>query len=353
MKTIVRLSLKALLAIAVSSMATSCRKDLCYTHYRALKINFEWDQVWERNNGVDQKSLWEQRDHDFEYSDLDPDKADDVTILVYNFDNLDDVMVMYSDNVSADVAIPSGINSIMMFNENVKYVDFNNLSERHSATITAHEKTRTTYTPKPGELTVREPDMLYGCYLSQLDEIAFHDSRELDVLMTPLTFKYEIHFMFTRGVHHVYLARGALTGMARGVYMRDGGTTEETATILFDDCVECEHGGLRTDILSFGLPDFVDSDFNGPEPSRVVSRDKPAQKAASNLLTLEVMLTNGSLKYFYFDVTDQLALQPTGGVIFVDGLEIDDDENIGSGGGIIADLDDWSNVVDVHIPFEP
>jgi hypothetical protein len=65
------------------------------------------------------------------------------------------------------------------------------------------------------------------------------------------------------------------------------------------------------------------------------------------------MLTNGSLKYFYFDVTDQLALQPTGGVIFVDGLEIDDDENIGSGGGIIADLDDWSNVVDVHIPFEP
>ena len=42
----------------------------------------------------------------------------------------------------------------------------------------------------------------------------------------------------------------------------------------------------------------------------------------SHALNLEVRLKNGIIKNFYFDVSDQIAKQPQGGVIVVKGIEI-------------------------------
>ena len=67
-------------------------------------------------------------------------------------------------------------------------------------------------------------------------------------------------------------------------------------------------------------------------------------------LSLEVMLTNGSTKTFELDVTDQLADQPRGGVITVQGLEITDEEG-GVGGGFDVDVGGWEDYIDIPVPL--
>ena len=347
---IIKTFIAAILVIIFATSLTSCRKGLCYNHYRALGVTFEWDQVWERDYGANIQGSWGNRKTDKTYHELIPDIANDVTVIVYNVEDDDDISVMYVGNASASVSVSDGENSLLFFNEDVKYVDFNDLHDRYSATITAHEYIRSTYDALPGEVTVREPDMIYGSYVSRLAEILNHERQDLEILMTPLTFTYVVHFTFARGAEHVSLARGALTGMARGVYLRDGCTTPDEATILFDGCEACDHGFI-SDVVSFGLPDFHDEAYNGADPHRDLGKQRSS--AAVNRLNLEVRLTNGSIKNFWFDVTDQLAKQPMGGVIAVDGLIIEDDENIGSGGGLDVEVDSWGDTIETVVPFDP
>ena len=62
------------------------------------------------------------------------------------------------------------------------------------------------------------------------------------------------------------------------------------------------------------------------------------------------MLPDGSIKVFEFDITDQMAKQPRGGVITVSGLTIDEYE-FGGGGGFDVDVDDWGPYEDVELEF--
>ncbi|MBO7281409.1 MAG: DUF5119 domain-containing protein, partial [Bacteroidaceae bacterium] len=67
-------------------------------------------------------------------------------------------------------------------------------------------------------------------------------------------------------------------------------------------------------------------------------------------LSVELLLKNGNFQQHDFDVTDQVMMQPHGGVIVIDGIEIDEtiDE---SGGGFQVEVDDWGNDVDVPLPI--
>jgi len=68
------------------------------------------------------------------------------------------------------------------------------------------------------------------------------------------------------------------------------------------------------------------------------------------MLNLEVMMKNGKLKEFEFDVTDQLSAQPRGGVITVDGLEVTDEE-AGNESGFDVDVDGWGRYEDIELPL--
>ena len=68
-------------------------------------------------------------------------------------------------------------------------------------------------------------------------------------------------------------------------------------------------------------------------------------------LNLEVRLHNGKIKTFEFDVTDQLAQQPRGGVITVSGLEISEQE-AGGGAGFDAEVEGWGEFKDIELPLE-
>ena len=66
-------------------------------------------------------------------------------------------------------------------------------------------------------------------------------------------------------------------------------------------------------------------------------------------LNLEVMLPDGGIKVFEFDISEQMADQPRGGVIVVSGLKVDSGD-FGSGGGFDVDVGGWGEYEDIILP---
>ena len=62
-------------------------------------------------------------------------------------------------------------------------------------------------------------------------------------------------------------------------------------------------------------------------------------------------MKNGKIKSFDFDVTDQVEVQPQGGVIVVSGIEISDEEGESGGSGFDVDIDDWGEYEDIELPL--
>jgi hypothetical protein len=342
-----------IITLMVASISlSSCRKTLCYDHYRSLNVLLDWDQVWERSIDFDLSTHWEIAD--IGYHELIPDPADDFTVITYNIEDHNDISVVYSNHNTADVAISDAVCSFLLFNHDLNHIEFNDIADRRSANVTCQKATRSTYAGDPSEITVAEPDMLYGAYISELDAIDIHEHKRMPVLMTPITFTYHILFLFKYGENNISQARGALSGMAYRAYLRSGDTSDEEATILFDN-VKKYPGGYRAEVRTFGVPNYIDEQFNGPTPIHAPNKNNDKTNGQSRqILNFEVKLTGGSIKNFFIDVTDQLVRQPTGGVITVTDLCIDDDENKSIGdSGLDVDLGDWENTIDIQIPFNP
>ena len=121
--------------------------------------------------------------------------------------------------------------------------------------------------------------------------------------------------------------------MLYGSYMD---TSDEAATVLYDCTVE--DFGTQALVRSFGIPDFPNEHY-GTRAERKYG------------LNLEVRLKNGKIKSFDFDVTDQVAAQPQGGVIVVKGIEISDEEGTEGGSGFDVDVEDWGDYEDIELPL--
>ena len=178
--------------------------------------------------------------------------------------------------------------------------------------------------------------MLYGNYRESYIAVLTMEPDIMAVTMHPLVFTYLVRYEFSHGLEYVALARGALSGMAESVWLNSGHTSEGPATILYDCTIE--DFGTQALVRSFGVPDFPNEHYSVKAPHTYA-------------LNLEVRLRNGNIKSFDFDVTDQVALQPQGGVIIVDGIEISDEEGWSGGSGFDVDIDDWGEYEDVEIPF--
>ena len=346
MKSMTRLTY--ITAALVLTTLTGCRKDLCYNHYREVTVTTDYEQEWERNNGFDVRSAWDDDVLGHAYEDFTPAPGQLVACLIYNKDTGTST-ITYLTEQTEHITMPAGNNSLMFFNNENDVMEFYNLDDRTTAMCVTVQRSRATYSPESDEeVTVAEPEMMYGCYLSDVDTVGIHEKRDLQAHMTPLVYTYVINVRFDHGLEYVSLARGAVSGMARGVFLRDGGTTAETATILFDECI-ITNRGLVTKLYAYGPPNYLDSDFNGPAPSRSLYNSSTGNQR----LNIEVMLSNGTIKEFYFDISDQIALQPTGGLITVSGARVEDDEAVaGDGSGWDPTLDNWTTVDETLNPTE-
>ena len=95
--------------------------------------------------------------------------------------------------------------------------------------------------------------------------------------------------------------------------------------------------GVEAVVTSFGVPGF------SPD-TRTTRADN------THGVNLEVMLTNGALKNFDFDITDQMAQQPRGGVITVSGLTVSREEAAVESGFDVV-VDGWGEYEDIEMPL--
>lgn len=155
----------------------------------------------------------------------------------------------------------------------------------------------------------------------------------IDVTLRPLVFGYLVRFEFESGLEYVGVARGALAGMAESVFLYDGHTGKEKATILYD--CEITDWGVQAFVNTFGISDFPNDSYS--------------RAGDFYGLTLEVRLRNGKMLQFDYDVSEQIAAQPHGGVVVVSGIVIGEDDGSEGGSGFDVDIDDWGDYEDIII----
>lgn len=322
-------------------------KDLCFDHdihapESDVRVTAQYEKEWQYTyeGGTDWKSYpaWK-NSFGMEYDSLRPGIPSGLRVQLYNADGSNDIV-----NIAPQgdvVYMRPGEHSLLFYNNDTEYIVFDEMQSFASAKATTRTRTRASYTGNAfmgtaSENTVNQPDMLYGSYVDSYTMVRSDAVKELSVTMHPLVFTYLVRYEFSHGVEYVSLARGALAGMAQSVWLNSGHTSKEAATILYD-CTK-EDFGAQALVRSFGVPDFPNEHYGKKAVNRYA-------------LNLEVRLKNGKVKSFDFDVTDQVAAQPQGGVIVVKGISISDDEGMEGGGAFDVTVEDWGDYKDIELPL--
>lgn len=328
-----------MIGVLLMLVLAGCRKELCYNHdEHAMTVKLhaiaEWEQEWERMYEIDWKNIWKQ-EWNPSYDDLRPEPADGIRAIVYCDDGDYDNANLQSNG--GRLPVHEGKHSVLLYNNDTEYIVFDDLSISALATATTRTVSRASLpVMHSDEPTVNQPDQLYGCYIEEYIGEKTLEPIELNVMMRPLTYTYYIRYNFSNGLKYVALARGALAGMSEDVYLYDGHTDSETATILFD--CELKDFGAEAKVRSFGVPNYPGDHYTRADGT-----------PAYYTLNLEVMLNNGKLKEFMFDVTDQINAQPRGGVITVRDIAISDEEGLEGSGGFQPDINDWGEWQDIPL----
>ncbi len=332
--------------IAMLPILVSCRQELCYNHFPSTDVQFSWEQVWERDYGMHHAATWNAHFYGFGYADLNPNLPEWVNLVKFNSDgsNEDNFLNVKGGNIRIDND-KSG--SFLFYNGDTEYIVLQDMASLSDARATTTSRSRSgdalhyLRSLASDTRTANPPDLLFAAYVDEVPFINYHETLRMPVRMQPLVYTYVIRYEFEYGLNHVALARGAIGGMAESVYLRTGVTSDETAILLYD-CTKTDYG-CEAHVRSFGVPSF---------PDEYYGKVKAVDNVIPVAINLELMLTNGKYVEFNFDVSDQMASQPRGGVITVKGIRVEDDQNIGdSSGAFDVDISDWGDPIDVVLPL--
>lgn len=328
-------------------LLTGCRKDLCYDHEThverveymlALSYNIEWEYNLEDH--IDWEEYWNE-DFGIPYDSIRPDKPEGVRVHVFDANGRSEIVRNLDTHGETLHFNQEGYHSMLFHNNDTEYIVYSGMESFSSAYATTRGVNRSSYkgnsqmTRAEDEVTVNPPDILFGAYMDSIYVKESIDVDTMSVTLHPLTFTYLIRYEIDKGAEHVVLARGALAGMARGVDLSSGHTSEEDATVLFDATVTSF--GAEALVMSFGVPDYPN--------------DRYTRNSRQYGLNLEVRLKDGSTQQFEFDITDQVAKQPHGGVIVVDDIEVEMKEVGGDtgGGGFDVGVEGWGDAIDIPL----
>ncbi len=324
-------------AAIIATLTSGCdHKELCFDHLDHaprynVSISASYNLVWEipYRNQTDWLHNWDSS-MGVAYESLNPAIPDGLRVVSYTGNS-----IPHSFNIPAEgsgITLPKGYQSLLFYNNDTEYIMIVDEDSYALAMATTRARTRQSY-KRDNEFTVAPPDMLFGNWKDDFVNLANSTPETIPVTMHPLTFSYMIRYEFSHGIEYVALARGALAGMAQGVYLHSGVNSDSPATLLFD--CEVKPWGIETVVKSFGLPGFPNVDYH---------------RATSDFtLNLEVLLKNGKILSFDADVTTQMSIQPYGGVIYAGPFEIPDDIGTNNSSGFAVSVDDWGDEQDVDI----
>lgn len=325
--------------LLVGILMTGCRKELCYDHSEHapgvyLDVKAQWEQVWERDYGCDWKNHWSS-EWGIAYEAFTPKVPEGLRLRTYKGEQPLEVFNLEPAGELVTLK-EEGTYSLLFHNNDTEYIVYDGLSVSTRATATTRTVSRSGFRSlHEGERTINPPDMLYGKYISDYEGMRKVGAELMDITMRPLVYTYYIRFEFAKGLEHVVKACGAIAGMAEKVYLYDGHTGEEAATILFD-CWLTETG-VEAEVKTFGAPNYPGDHYN-----------RTREGSQPFMLSLEVLLKNGTSQAFDFDIAEQMKNQPRGGVIVMDGIEVPE---LGTGGGFDVDVDEWGDVIEIPLPI--
>ncbi len=331
-----------LLASAVAVMSlTSCRKELCYNHFRTAAISLSWEREWERDYGMSHSTTWDAALHGYEYHTLRPDIPEWVILMKYLEDGTarEEYLTTDGGEIGMD---ETGTQSFLLYNGDTEYIILSDMASHATARASTTTRTRSSISyilqKFPSARSTNPPDMLYAAYIEDLPFVDLHEVKDLPVRMQPLVYTYVIRYEFEHGLEKVALARGALGGMAESVYLRNGSTSDEPSVILYE--CDIKGYGCEAHVNSFGIPGFPDEYYG-----RAYENSNPRPYT----LNLEVMLKNGEILEFDYDISDQIEKQPRGGVIRISGIRIEDEEGLVDSGFDVT-VEDWGAHEDIIMP---
>ncbi len=334
---ILTLSTACLLACTMSS----CRKELCYNHFRTASVALDWEHEWERDYGMSHSTTWDADLHGFDYESLRPGRPEWVTMVTYTDDDNPREDFMPAEGGDVNVGDPSK-QTYLFYNNDTEYIVLSDMASLADARATTTSRSRTTleYIKEsyPGVRSTTPPDVLYAAFVSESPQIGLHEVKPLAVRMQPLVYTYVIRYEFEYGLQHVALARGAIAGMAESVYLRNGVTSDDESIVLFD--CDIKDYGVESHVRTFGVPGF---------PDEYYGRSAASRADRQYTLNLEVKLKNGKSFEFNYDIADQIARQPRGGVIRISGIRVEDDQNLNDS-GFEVDVTDWGEHEDIDLP---
>lgn len=340
----VQTAIAILSIIMITTVLTGCEhKELCFNHPEHAarydtRVVASYDLTWEMPGpgGTDWKTEWP-TDLGISYTSLNPTYPDGLCVNSYGIGGV--TLTRHLPPQGGQVEMSPGINSVLMYNDDTEFIVFDNMNNSISAKASTRSRSRAAYrgnsldpSGEP-EKTITTPDYLFGHYIEEYDQQQASVIPTIDVTLHPLVFTYLIRYEFSRGIEYAGLARGALSGMAESVFLYDGHTGKERATILYDCTIH--DWGIEAVVNSFGIPDY---------PNSIYSRGDSFFG-----LNLELRLRNGKVLNFDYDVTLQVARQPHGGVITVSGLEVSDDDGKESGSGFDIEVEGWGDYEDIII----
>lgn len=323
-------------------MCTGCRKDLCYNHDEhspSVKVTtvHQWEPEWERPYDRHWQEEWN-KTWNIAYEDLRPRPAKGVRALIYHENGVQNERHLPASG--GRLPLDEGRQELLFYNNDTESIVYNGLTSTASAQASTRSLSRGHFQDlHKGERTVTPPDMLFGHYIEEYVAQVSLEAVQLPITLKPLVYTYLIRYEIDKGLQHVALARGALAGMAEKVYLKDGHTDNEAATFMYD-CV-LKGYGAETQLMCFGVPNFPGDHYTRADGT-----------PASFTLNLELRFKNGNIQNFTFNVTGQLLAQPRGGVIVVNGIEIDEESASEEEGGFDANVDGWGDYIDIPLPFD-
>ena len=309
-------------------LGASCNhKELCYDHDQhservEYKLELDFECEWEYN--IDSNVEWEQQwkpEYGISYDDIRPKEPEGVRVHVFNEDNKVETVRNLTKQNSIIRFSQEGHYDMLFYNNDTEYIVFEGLESFNTASATTRGSSRSR--------VMNTPDMLFGAYV---DSVYVEKSSQTDTMMVtlkPLVYTYLVRYEFAECADEITSAKGALDGVACRVNLGNGRTTPDVATISYD----CTPGnfGVQALVRSFGIPDYPNPNYS---------------RSDSKYITyLEIRLKDGKTKTFKFDITDQMAKQPHGGVILIQDIKMND----AGGGGFDVGVQGWGEVVDVPL----
>lgn len=316
-----KLFLRTLLAATVIASSSSCEhKDLCtdHTHTVSLNVIFDWRNA--------------------------PDAAPaSMALYLYSEQGGEPLRYDFTDRRGGVIRVPFGRYSALCLNsDNTDWAQFRDMSDigtfevftREAQTLRGYDLATRSLPRAEGtenESMVAAPGMTWSGRLDGIDLNYTDSDQSITLFPEESVCHYTVDIVDITNLKYVegLTLDGTLSSMAQGYLPGQNRATDTRSTLPFTADVSGDKTSVHGEFLTFG--------------------DCPTT-LTNHVLTVYVILTDGSKWYSTFDVTDQIhsAADRRHVHILLDGLTLP--KPIVNGGGFRPEIEDWQSVnVDISM----